>query len=171
MKYCSSCGNECSDADAFCNICGAKFGFGGAQSEKSSGSRETGPEEKTKGQTFKDRVADAFTNPVDRTAEFTEADISSNRIYAVLAYIGPLFFVGLLAAPDSKFARFHSNQGLVLLIAEFAVSLLYIIPFAGWLAGSVLEVLLGVLAVIGIISAAQGKAKELPVTGKYKIIN
>ncbi len=168
MKYCSSCGNECPDSAAFCNICGAKFG--GAQSDNSSGG-ETGREEKTKGQTFKDKAADAFTNPVDRTAEFAAADISSNRIYAVLAYIGPLFFVGLLAAPDSRFARFHSNQGLVLLIAEFAVSLLYIIPIAGWLAGSIIEVLLGVLAVIGIINAVQGKAKELPVIGKYKIIN
>src|SRR5689334_12413568 len=45
------------------------------------------------------------------------ADIEQNKVYAVLAYIGLLFLVPLFAAPNSKFARYHTNQGIVLFIA------------------------------------------------------
>src|SRR3954470_1008619 len=45
------------------------------------------------------------------------SDIEQNKVYAILAYLGPLFLVPLLAAPNSKFARYHANQGLVLFLA------------------------------------------------------
>jgi hypothetical protein len=45
-------------------------------------------------------------------------DIEKNKVFAVLAYIGILFLVPLLAAPQSRFARYHTNQGIVLFLAS-----------------------------------------------------
>lgn len=47
----------------------------------------------------------------DNTSEFEQEDINQNKVMAVLAYIGILVLVPLLAAPNSKYARYHVNQG------------------------------------------------------------
>ena len=131
------------------------------ENEKKSGFQET-----------LDKVEDQFKNAPDSTAEFDQADISSNKLMAVLAYIGILVLIPLFAAKNSKYARFHTNQGLVLLIVAIIVNILGSIlgrihlGFIGW----ILDVLVFVFALLGIINAAQGKAKELPFIGKYKIL-
>ena len=94
----------------------------------------------------------------------------------MLAYIGILVLVPILAAKNSKYARFHANQGLVLFIAEVIYNIVSaiiraILPLAVvniilW----VISVLFLVLSIIGIVNAATGKAKELPVIGKIRII-
>jgi hypothetical protein len=38
-------------------------------------------------------------------------DAQDNKIMAILAYLGLLFLVPFLAAKESPFARFHTNQG------------------------------------------------------------
>ncbi len=174
MKYCRYCGNSCADSDTFCAVCGGKLTSGEENTRSQNENRnetysnESGP---AKGQTFKDKVADAFTNSTDTTAEYAPDDINTNRIFAVLSYLGFLFIVPLIAVPNSKYARFHANQGLVLFIAELISSVLYMIPFVGWIAGAAASVLLTVMSVVGIVNAIQGRAKELPVIGKYKILN
>jgi len=98
-----------------------------------------------------------------------------------LAYFGPLCFIPMFAAKGSKFARFHANQGLTLFIACVAWSIVYsilnwIILAISWrlyFISSIIGLLSLVfllLAVIGIINAANGKAKELPVIGKFKFL-
>ena len=42
-------------------------------------------------------------------------DVQANKVMAILAYFGLLVFVPLFAAKESRFARFHTNQGLILL--------------------------------------------------------
>lgn len=85
------------------------------------------------------------------------------------------------SAKGSKFARFHANQGLTLFIACVAWSIVYsilnwIILAISWrlyFISSIIGLLSLVfllLAVIGIINAANGKAKELPVIGKFKFL-
>lgn len=98
------------------------------------------------------------------------SDIEKNRGIAVVAYI--LFFVPLLAAKDSRFAMYHANQGLLLLISAIIVNVVgSIIPFLGWLIILPLgNLLVFVLLVLGILNAAGGKAKPLPLIGKFKII-
>ncbi|MFD1039762.1 DUF4870 domain-containing protein [Virgibacillus byunsanensis] len=98
------------------------------------------------------------------------ADVKENKGMAILAYI--IFFIPLLAAKDSKFAMYHANQGLVLFLTAMAVYIVgTIIPIIGWLLilpiGSLLML---VLAVIGIINAANGKTKQLPMIGKIQIL-
>lgn len=123
----------------------------------------------------------ALNDTADTTAEYDKVDIEQNKGMAVLAYLGILVLIPLFAAKESKFARFHSNQGLLLCIAAIAYSIVYtilspIIIAISWRL-SIIVSLLGlfslvflVLAIIGIINAANGKAKELPVIGKYKLL-
>lgn len=100
---------------------------------------------------------------------FDQEDINKNKTMAGLAYI--LFFLPLIVCPDSKFGKFHANQGLLLLILGFAGSIiLSIIPIVGWILLPIFSVLVFVFAIIGLVNGLSGKSKELPIIGKYRII-
>lgn len=118
---------------------------------------------------IKEEVKEALVTP-DTTASFDPEDINKNKIFAILAYFGILVLVPIFAAKDSKFAKFHANQGLLLFIAEIAGSVISIIPILGTLVSFVVSIACFALAIIGIINAAKGEAKELPVIGKYEIL-
>lgn len=122
-----------------------------------------------------------MTNTTDTTAEFDAQDIQNNKVMAILAYFGFLVLVPIFGAKTSKYARYHANQGLILFIAEVAYGIVYKIIIRILLAISwrlyFLSSVLGlvylvftVLSIIGIINAANGKAKELPIIGQFKIL-
>ena len=124
----------------------------------------------------KKNVEDLMNTP-DTTAEFDQSDIDNNKVMGVLSYLGILVIIPLLAAKESKFARFHANQGLILVIVEIlAAAVLGIfsgIPLIGWIfsiASSLLGLATLVLAIIGIVNVVNGKAKELPIIGGYKLL-
>ncbi|MBQ4184593.1 MAG: hypothetical protein II652_06585 [Bacteroidales bacterium] len=96
-------------------------------------------------------------------------DASSNKVMAILAYFGILVLIPLFAAKESKFARFHVNQGLILLICSVVTFVIGKIPGLGFLVW-ILDIAILVYAIIGIVNAAKGQAKELPYIGKFKII-
>ena len=125
-----------------------------------------------------------LTKIEDRTAEFDPADAQQNKAMGILAYIGPLVLVPIFGAKESKFARFHANQGLVLLIANVALSILgtilglitwvLIFGWLSWIPSLLLvwpfQIFCVVLCVLGIVAAAKGQCKELPIVGKIKIL-
>lgn len=123
----------------------------------------------------------SLNNTADTTADYTAEDIEQNKVMALLAYLGLLFLVPLFAAPNSKYARYHTNQGLVLCLAAVAfgivhVILTFLLLMISWRL-SFLSTIIGLLwiafpvwCVIGIINALNGKAKELPIIGKIKIL-
>lgn len=100
---------------------------------------------------------------------FTQEDIDKNKNYAALAYI--IFFIPLLAAKDSAFGKFHTNQGLVLLIGAIIVQIRYIIPIIGWILAPILSIVIFIFAIMGIINGINGKAQPLPVIGGINLIN
>ena len=54
------------------------------------------------------------------------------------------------------------------------LGILTIIPYVGivfWVLLSLFELLCLILAILGIVNAVQGKAKELPLIGKFKLID
>lgn len=110
----------------------------------------------------------------DYTNQFDPNDIQQNKVMAILAYLGILFLVPLLAAPQSPFARFHANQGLVLFIADIVLGIVagvcILIPIAGLIISSLISLGIFVLMILGIVNAASGKVKELPLIGKIRII-
>jgi uncharacterized membrane protein len=99
----------------------------------------------------------------------TSADVEKNKIMAVLAYI--LFIIPLLGAKDSPFVMYHANQGLILFLFALAANIILgIIPIIGWLLLPVANLVVLILAIIGIINAANGEMKPLPVIGKYQLL-
>lgn len=160
MATCKKCGADIDENAKQCPVCGAPV-------EKDQGNSNS-----------KQNAAEAafteFNNTADTTAEFDSKDITDNKVMAVLAYIGILFLIPLLAAPNSRFARFHTNQGLVLFLAEVVLGaaggVLGLIPFVGWIISSAIGIVCLAFMIIGIVNAANGKAKELPLIGSFKLI-
>ena len=105
------------------------------------------------------------------------ADIEKNKMISCLSYV--LFFLPLVSCPESKYGRFHANQGLVYLIlfvvCSIAISILrWIIPgFFYWLLNLLSLVvylpLIGI-GVIGIMNAYSGKAKDIPFFGTLRLL-
>ena len=87
---------------------------------------------------------------------------------AILAYIRGLLLIPRFLAKESKFAKFHVNQGILVFIMGFIVWLFSMVNHG--LITWILEVIVLVFAIIGIINAAGGKAKELPLVGKFRIL-
>lgn len=113
----------------------------------------------------------------DTTSDYDSEDIKNNKVVSILAYFGILFLIPLLAAKDSKFAKYHANQGLTLCLAWVIVAVvigaLGNIPFIWWLFDIIgaLASLAGILLmIVGIINAANGKAKELPFIGNITFL-
>ena len=90
---------------------------------------------------------------------------NNNKLYNILAYFGILWLVGLIAAKDEPDVKFHVNQGIVLTIGWVAAGVLSFI-FIGF----ILDIVLFVFSIMGIVSAAKGEQKELPLIGKIKIL-
>lgn len=108
------------------------------------------------------------TEPIQSVA-FNNEDIEKNKTMAGLSYL--LFFLPLIVCPDSKYAKFHANQGLILLIVAIVGNvILGIIPVIGWMLMPIFG--LGVLAlgIMGLINGFGGKAKMLPLIGKFTIL-
>ena len=103
-------------------------------------------------------------------AKANSKDVEENKVFGILAYIGILFLIPLLAAPKSKFAKFHANQGLVLFIAEIILGAVAIIPILGWMVWFFGSIAALVLAIMGIINAAGGKMEKLPLIGNFVIL-
>ncbi len=100
---------------------------------------------------------------------FDPADVEKNKVMAGLAYI--LFFLPLIACPDSPFGRFHANQSLLLLIVCIAGNIILgIIPIIGWLLLPLFNIAVFIFFIIGLVNGLQGKAKRLPLFGQYTIL-
>lgn len=166
MPFCQNCGTQYDNNAKYCPTCGVEIN-NPVQSANNASS------------------APAAAVPMSSE----EQDIAQNKVFAILAYFNLLVLVPIFAAPKSKFAKFHANIGLNLCIAEWIVIILcelLKLPFkekvwgivvgysAGYWVFTVIEWLLivgiAVFAILGIVSACQGKMKEMPLFSKIKIL-
>lgn len=115
------------------------------------------------------------------TEVFEEKDKEANKVAAILSYMWILVIVTLIIAPDSKYAKYHANQGLSLLICEVIYGIVKnilgvicgFIPFIG----GIIMALYGLLGIVffifrllGIINVIKGEAKPLPIIGNIQLI-
>ena len=122
---------------------------------------------------FNDKAKQGFDkamNTPDSTSDYDPADVENYKIISLFAYLGILFIVPLLAGKDSKYARFHTNQGIILFIFSVILAFLARFPHVGWIF-SLAEVVTVIFAILGIINAVTGKTRELPLIGKFRILD
>ncbi len=121
---------------------------------------------------------------------FDKQDIPNNKAMTILAYFNLLVLIPLLAAKESKFTSFHTNQGPYtgLAILKIACGTVYsllssVIPVNfQWFPAGIIDLALLVWigkaliylvfssTVIGIVNAANGETNNLPIIGKCKIL-
>lgn len=159
MKICQQCNTQNADGAQFCEKCGASLADAPVQAA---------PDTATS------------TEPVDPEAE-------SGKAMSILAYLGILVLIPIFAEKKNTFVRYHSNQGLVLFLFEIGywviwsilTTLLINALFSYSTMGmytllstllSLLSIFFIVEAIIGIINAAGGKKKPLPLIGSIKIL-
>jgi uncharacterized membrane protein len=89
-------------------------------------------------------------------------DAENGKVCAIIAYVFPL--IGIIwyfvdeKQKNNPFTKYHVKQALVLLIVAIVLG----IVTCGF--GNILTL---ILLIMGVINAANGELKELPVIGKY----
>ena len=164
MAFCGKCGAQLNDGAKFCPSCGAPTGSEHAQQ-----------------QTY--QQPQQGYQPQQQAYAPVQSDAQQNKVMGILAYLSWLVIVPLLAAKESPFARYHTNQGLVLAIVEIAwwilsailtaiataaysLGFLAVIGVISWILGIVFLV----FSILGIVNAAKGEMKPLPIIGGIKIL-
>lgn len=114
--------------------------------------------------------AEPTAQPV--VATVTKSDIEKNKVWAAISYLGLIGIIIALVceAKDSPFVKFHLNQSLGLLIASLVAFAVSMVPILGWILAPLIWLVVLVFMVMGIINAAQGELKRLPLIGNFDLI-
>lgn len=129
----------------------------------------------------------------------TKQEIDQGKGMAILSYFGFLALIPYFAEKKNKFVRFHAVQGMNLFLIAVAYGIIsgivqgivtsvtvsscvnsifslsvsgcnYVaVILCGWVFG-LIGLGLGIICIIGIVYAASGQTKEVPILGKIKII-
>lgn len=185
MSYCNQCGQKVEENAKFCANCGAPV-----NATPINGQQVTVTEQKVQQNNANEQAhlqvqprgqANGKGSAADLTSCFDAEDIEQNKGMAILAYLSFLALIPLLTNKESKYLRFHTNQGLLLCISEvifiigyyilvvlsMGISFQFMLFVSSlWFVGLIFPV----LSIIGIINVANGKAKEVPIVGKYRLL-
>ncbi len=196
MAFCKHCGNQLPDDAAFCSNCGTPVDNAQqtGQQDVQQNAQQTGQQnvQQNAQQADQQTAQQAPQQPVQPEVMNSDGTVlPSDKGLAWLAYIpwAPVFLVPLFVRKTSEYCKFHVKQGATLWAVGIAYEIvkaiflaiinaifpghriyyLYyhsavynVFNFIFW-AGSIF---LFVLAIIGIVYAATGKKKELPLIGK-----
>ena len=157
MSFCPNCGAPNDEGSAFCANCGTKL-------EAPQQNQYAAPQQ-GEYQQYQEAPQQSFV--VDKGYE--PSDIEANKLFAILAYLGPLVFVPIFAARNSKFAKFHANNGLVIFIMWILCNILRVIPIVKHFVW-IISILIAIVDIIGLVQAIKGEAKPMPVISDIKII-
>ena len=108
--------------------------------------------------------------------EFSREDFAQNKTLAGVGYL--VFFVPLIWCGKSRLGRYCANQGLLLMIVQLLVNILFTIfagiPLLGWLftlAGRLVSLALVVVALLCMIQVMNNeRVTELPYIGGVRLI-
>ncbi len=165
MAVCPVCGENVQGSAGSCPKCGTPLN------------------QQNNTQSSTQQAVNDFVNNLNNTADYSSqmdaTDVENNKVMAILAYLNVLVFVPIFAAPDSKFARFHANQGLTLFIFEVVYSLIMAVLGATVgkipVAGPIIIAVCGlpglvflILVICGIVNAVNGRAKDLPIISQIQ---
>lgn len=181
MAFCKNCGQELSDDAAFCGKCGTPVEQ--APVQDSNVNQQPTPQPQPQ--------------PQYQAQPVMDDDVQKNKSMAWFAYFGILLLIPLFARKTSEFCKYHVKQGATLFCFDVAyfivVSIIlsiinavfppefrYVFYIPTYVPSTVYTVFnwifsLGyififIVSIIGIVNAASGKYKEIPVFGKIKIL-
>ena len=105
----------------------------------------------------------------DIAGRFDKKTNDAARVSCAVGYL--FFFVPIIMHPESKFARYHTNQSLILLILSMVGTLgLAQIPYAGPPLAILMLLFCLIFMIRGIILSLRGMAKHVPFFGKLVIV-
>ena len=145
MKFCPNCRTAYDDSANVCSQCNTPLVY--AQPQPTS-------------------------EPHDHTAEFNPADISDNKVLAMVPYLFGWagIIIALLAAGTSPYASFHVKQALKIQIVLALSMFLGIIPILGWIAIGIYGIISVVITIISFFSVCKGEAKEPVLISSLKFL-
>jgi len=174
MPYCPNCRTFLADGQTVCPNCGTQ----NAKYSQTSTVVPPPTPAPSPELSFWQKIKKLFVTN-DFTPEHDATDISQNVNFAIMAYLGPLFVIPLLAARKSKFTMFHFCQGLL----NFVIALIYFFiygtlasnlhPLLGFLIafiGFPILLLFPVFSILGIINVIRKRAVTLPLHGRINLM-
>lgn len=128
-------------------------------------------------ESFVDQVKNVMEDVEDNSSSFGKDEAEKGKVMGILSYIGILSLIPFFAEKENKYVVYHAKQGVNLFIIQVIVGLVLGIlgklPLVGGIFGlisSIIGLLFLILSIIGIVNVCKGKAKELPLVGKIKIV-
>ncbi len=79
---------------------------------------------------LKDKILKMFTETTDHSLDYEKEDAAKNKKISIIALFGITFWVPFVFSPQSRYARYYGNQGLIMFIMSIPFSLLYLM-FSG----------------------------------------
>ena len=101
-------------------------------------------------------------SPADETMRRQAAESVERQKLSVFSYLGPFWLIPAITQKDDPFMKYHTEQGLGLIIFGILTSLLG--NLWGWV-GTVGGIICTIGAIKGIVSVLKGKREPLPVIG------
>lgn len=178
MIVCPKCGANSPDGTKFCRACGEQLpDFSNPQQQYDPNNMPPSGYQPPKTQA--DNFFDRLINDVDdHTMEYDPQDIAANKVMSLFSYLGVLILVPVFGTQGSRFARFHINQGLILIIITAILNtasfIFGLIPYVGVVLSVpfyLADLVVVFLIVMGIVNATGGQAKDLPIVGKFRILH
>lgn len=178
MAYCYKCGAYISDLAEKCPSCGARKVKDDGAGGTSAAAAAPPPQEEKKPESeysytynnTRAREAAGSSYSAGAYAERMDADAQANKGLGVLCYLGVFLLIPLLLKPDSKFLRYHCNQGLLMFLLGVLTGAVWNIPIIGWIAGLAGSFLSVVCFFKGISNALSGRCEPLPYIGGISLI-
>lgn len=119
-----------------------------------------------------DKAPSAIPDKNKGTTGQSSENLDDVKVMAALAYLGILFFLPLVTHPNSKFGKFHANQGLILLIFSVGGSFVTgLVPVLGlFILTPAVGIATFVFFIMGLINALNKEEKRLPLIGGFDLI-
>lgn len=177
MTYCVKRGAQVTEGTMICPQCGAVIpdAF-----ERKEGQQDYSGQSYTYGQSS--TYEQSYTYDQNQTFDydpeyFPQDEVKRNKGMGVLSYLGFLVLIPILAGDrTSEYVKQHVNQGFVLFIInavlEFVEKIFdHVVLIGGILswAADIVDFALFIIMIMGIVSAARGTRKPMPVIGNIRI--
>lgn len=122
------------------------------------------------------KIQDIMDDVKDDSNSFSKEEIESGNLMGIISYLSFLALIPFFCENKNKYVMYHTKQGLnlfvVYIIGSLGISIFtFLMPtLITNLLTYAFNIFIIILSTIGIINVCNGKAKELPIINKLKII-